>query len=70
VQQVQREKYTSRVSSLTDYHLNHETARVLLDLNVLSLAKKTSYTDARTTDPKIENLSCVNIAFLIKVMYA
>jgi hypothetical protein len=69
VQQVQREKYTSRVSSLTDYHLNHETARVLLDLNVLLLAKKNSYTDART-DPKIENLSCVNIAFLIKVMYA
>jgi hypothetical protein len=26
--------------------------------------------DDRTTDPKIENLSCVNIAFLIKFMYA
>jgi hypothetical protein len=32
--------------------------------------KKNSYTDDRTTDPKIKNLSCVNIAFLIKVMYA
>jgi hypothetical protein len=30
--------------------------------------KKNSYTDDRKTDPKIQNLSCVNTAFLIKVM--
>jgi hypothetical protein len=29
--------------------------------------KKNSYTDDRKTDPKIQNLSCVNTAFLIKV---
>jgi hypothetical protein len=34
--------------------------------------KKNSYTDDRLTDPKIKNLSCVNLVFLIiiiKVMY-
>jgi hypothetical protein len=32
--------------------------------------KKHSYTDDRTTDAKIKNLSCINMAVLIKIMYA